>query len=684
MADPTPADSSRRKRDGRDRGRAGLDLPTADALFRRLLEAAPDGIVAVDHGGHIALANAEAERLFGYGPGDLVGRPIEALVPDHLRGAHARHRTGYHAEARTRPMGLGLELAGRRRDGSAFPAEISLSPLQTDAGPLVIGVVRDVTERERTEAARALAAIVEASDDAIIGKTLDGTITSWNPAAERMYGWTAEEMIGRPIAGLVPPDRAEELPAIFERLRRGERVEHFETVRVTKDGRRLDVSVSISPIADSSGAVTGAAAIARDVTARKQAEGIQRFLAEAGDVLASSLDYEATLATVARLTIPTLADFCTVYMVEPDGQLRSVTVAHADPRKEDLLRELVAIFRPDPTRPESVVGRVVRTGQPVLIPTIPQELVEALFPPDPRLRQILRELGDRSSMLVPLVARGQTLGVLTFTMAESGRHYGPADLSLAQELARRAALAVDNARLHQQVAERERRLQDLVGQLLAAQEEDRRRVAYEVHDGLAQVAASAHQHLQAFADRYPPRSPEARAGLDRALELARRTIREARRVVAGLRPTALDDFGLAAALRLQVEDLQGDGWEISFDEALGPERLPLALETALFRVAQEALTNVRKHAGTTRVRVVVERRDGLVRLEVRDWGRGFAPDAVDPGTGPGERVGLPGMRERIALLSGRCEVLSRPGAGTGVVAEVPLVPAAEAGRAPAP
>jgi PAS domain S-box-containing protein len=654
-----------------------------DALFRRLVEAAPDGIVAVDRAGRIVLANVQAELLFGFGPGDLVGQSVEALLPEDLRGLHAAHRGAYHADARIRTMGLGPELAGRRTDGTTFPAEIGLSPLATDAGPLVIGVVRDVTERKRTDSARALAAIVEASDDAIIGKTLDGIITSWNPAAERMYGWTAAEMVGQPISRLLPSERADDLPAILERMRRGERIDHFETVRMTNDGRRLDVSVSISPIADASGAVVGAAAIARDVTARKRAEATQGFLAEAGEVLASSLDYEATLATVARLTIPTLADFCTVFAVEPDAPLRWVAAAHTDPCKESLLRELATLYQPDPTRPDSVVGRVLRTGQPVLIPEIPTELVEALFPPIPRLRQILRELSDRSSMLVPLVARGQNLGVLTFTMAESGRRYGPADLSLAQDLARRAALAIDNARLHREVAERERRLQDLVGRLLAAQEEERRRVAYEVHDELAQVAAGTHQHLQAFADRYRPRSPEARAALDRALELARRTIREARRVVAGLRPTALDDFGLAVALRLLAEDLQGDGWDIACDEALGPERLPLAVETALYRVAQEALTNVRKHAGTTPVRVTLERSDRLVRLEVRDWGRGFAADAVEPGTGPGARVGLPGMRERIALLGGRCEVRSRPGGGTRVVVEVPLSRAAEAGRAPA-
>jgi signal transduction histidine kinase len=214
-----------------------------------------------------------------------------------------------------------------------------------------------------------------------------------------------------------------------------------------------------------------------------------------------------------------------------------------------------------------------------------------------------------------------------------------------------------------------------------AQEEERRRVAYEVHDDLAAVAASAHQHLQAFARHHRPRARGAREEFDQALELAQRMVRETRRVVANLRPTTLDDFGLAAALRLQVEELRAEGWQVSYQEALGPERLPPLLETALFRVAQEALTNVRKHAQITRVRVGLERAGREVRLMVEDEGRGFTPEALMRGTGAGERVGLPGMRERVAMLGGCCEVKSHPGAGTRVSVAIPLEPPTVEGTA---
>jgi len=138
---------------------------------------------------------------------------------------------------------------------------------------------------------------------------------------------------------------------------------------------------------------------------------------------------------------------------------------------------------------------------------------------------------------------------------------------------------------------------------------------------------------------------------------------------------------LPAAVRLQVEELMAEGWEVDHEEALGEERLPAEVETALYRVAQEALTNVRKHARTNRVHITLARRERSVRLEVRDYGRGFDPSAVSGDGGPGERVGLSSMRERIALLGGDFEILSKPGVGTPLVAKVPL-PASE-GRIPA-
>ncbi len=208
-------------------------------------------------------------------------------------------------------------------------------------------------------------------------------------------------------------------------------------------------------------------------------------------------------------------------------------------------------------------------------------------------------------------------------------------------------------------------------------EEERYHVAYELHDGLAQVVVSVHQHLQALASHYHPRSPQARKELDRALELAQRSVKEARRLIAGLRPTVLDDFGLATALRLQVEALRNDGWTLIFEEVLGPERLPPTIETTLFGVAQEALTNIRKHSHTTRARLSLERQDANIRLEVQDWGCGFEPRTLFKVYRPGEHVGIRAMQERVELLGGHLLVTSHPGFGTLVAAKIPILPSNE-------
>ena len=230
-----------------------------------------------------------------------------------------------------------------------------------------------------------------------------------------------------------------------------------------------------------------------------------------------------------------------------------------------------------------------------------------------------------------------------------------------------------------QLADRERQLEELVSKLITAQEEERRWLAYELHDSLIQMAVVTQRYIQTFADTHPPGSKVGLGELDRALELARQTVQEARRIVKGLRPTTLDDFGLATAVRQLVEELQKDGWEIGYEETLGKERLPAEVEITLYRVTQEALNNVQKHAQITAACVKLTQWGRKVRLEVRDEGRGFDPSAVSGEQGPVERMGLSSMRERVALLGGELEIRSKPGAGTSLVAEVPL-PATFEGR----
>ena len=353
-----------------------------------------------------------------------------------------------------RPRGKTAVSEDRRRSG--IVPQQGQSPRFTGWRPERLRIVREALSRlvemrsrfRQAEQARAqLAAIVESSTDAIIGKTLDGVITSWNRGAAAMYGYGADEVVGKSILLLFPPGREGELEDMLARVRSGEKIEQHEAVRVRKDGSLVDVSVSLSPIVERHGQVVGVATIARDITARKREQVGQGFLLQVGAVLASSLDHESILSEVAGLVVNHMSDWCAIDLVAADGTLQPVVVAHRDPSKVAMAMQLHS-HRPGSQEALYCMPRAVQTGQPQLYSEISAPVLK-VGSSDRAQLQRLRKAGVASVMIIPMIARGRTVGAIAFVSAEMGRHYDEVDLKLAEELTHRVALAMDNIRLFQ-------------------------------------------------------------------------------------------------------------------------------------------------------------------------------------------------------------------------------------------
>ena len=402
----------------------------AEALLSAsILEAIPDAVAAVNQQGLMIQVNSQTEAMFGYTRAEMIGQSVEMLVPERQRAQHRHHRADYHSRPKIRRMGPGLDLCGRRRDGSEFPVEISLSPVTTESGTMVLSVIRDVSDRKRIEqelrraneeldrrktrelrdSQNKLALIMESSEDAIIGKNLDGIITQWNKGAEQIYGYSAPEMIGRNVSLLCPPDRPDEIPRILEKIRQGQRVEYFESVRVTKDGRRLNMSISVSPIHDADGKVVGASVIGRDITAQKKIE----------DQLRQSQKMEA----VGRLAGGVAHDFnnllgivtaCTELLrkrVDGESLEYVENIRGAAKRGASLTRQLLAFSRRQPAQTQILdlnerlkeVGKLLKPlmGDDVEI-VLPSRAREAIVEADPgQLDQIVLNLAVNSRDAMP-------------------------------------------------------------------------------------------------------------------------------------------------------------------------------------------------------------------------------------------------------------------------------------------
>jgi PAS domain S-box-containing protein len=311
-----------------DNARLFAEAQAAEARYRGLFEGVADAILSIDDEGRFHDVNAAASELLGFEREELLGARLQDLI------APGAAQTEVEVLWRPRDGSWQGELDLRRKDGTILTVEARTTVVALSSGTVALSVVRDVSERHRAAVDRQrLAAIVDSSDDVIIGKTLDGTVTSWNQSAERLYGYTAEEMIGQSIARIFPPERIDELRDFMDRLRRGERISHHDAVRIAKDGRRIDISVSVSPVTDAAGRIVGAATIAQDIGERKRIEAAQRdFLAMVSHDLRSPL-------TVIRAS---------AQLLQRRGEYRETTIAtilgYAD-RMTRLIDDLADVVR---------------------------------------------------------------------------------------------------------------------------------------------------------------------------------------------------------------------------------------------------------------------------------------------------------------------------------------------------
>jgi PAS domain S-box-containing protein len=311
--------------------------------------------------------------------------------------------------------------------------------------------VRDEDEIHR------LAQVVRSTRDAVLSKDLDGVITSWNPAAIRLYGYSEAEAVGAHISLLIPADHKNEEQEILTRVRHGEAVETYETERIRKDGVRINVSLTISPIEHPQRGIVGASVIARDITAESRRRDAQDFLVAATRGLDASLDFDRTARTIVETAVPELAELCVLDFIRRDGWVGNSVVGAADP---DAAAVLEGIRRRTPLDPrcDHPVAQVLRAGRPMVWRdlTAPSVLEDVVQSDDHR--KLIEEARYQSAAVAPLVARGATLGTISFLHASTDMRYEAEDLSLLGELADRAAMALDNARLY---AERDQIAQNL-------------------------------------------------------------------------------------------------------------------------------------------------------------------------------------------------------------------------------
>jgi PAS domain S-box-containing protein len=585
-------------------------------VFRDVFNASPIGIAVENLDGQPLFVNPALCSMLGCSEEELRGKHcVQFSPPDDAEKDWAlfqKLRAGLTDHYQ-------LEKRYFRRDGSLVWGRLSLSLLNHRPSPLVLAMVEDITEKKTAEEARFRhAAIVESSEDAIASGTLDGIIVSWNAGAQRMYGYTEAEAVGKPITMLLPPELPDEENKILETLRAGGHIEHFETIRVTKTGKKINVSLTISPIKDASGRTVGISGIARDITEGKRAE---KALAEMNRNLvaqAALLQAREELLRVFVKNVP-----AAVAMLDRDMRYLQVSDRWCSDNSVEA---------------SELLGRS---------------------------RELSPEMPDRWKEVNRRALQGETLRADEDRWESGGstrwarwevRPWRAADgtvggiLILAEDITRRK--------------ETEETLSDMTRKLIEAQEQERARIGRELHDDINQRLAMLSLELEQLQENPSEIQP-------RVKELRRQMAEVSNDVQAlshDLHSSKLEYLGVVAGMKSWCKEFaERQNMEIDFRSDVS-SILPLAVGLSLFRVLQEALNNAIKHSGVKRIEVQLREESGEIHLIVSDSGRGFDVEAAKQGKG----LGLTSMRERVRLVNGTIGIDSKPMGGTVIHVRVPF------------
>ena len=629
--------------------RVRQELEKREQQFREMIDALPAAIYTTDAEGRLTHFNPAAI--------DFSGREPELGTDQWCISWKLYHPDGRPMPHDECPMAValkggqvikGTEAIAERPDGSRrwfipFP-----TPLWDHQGKIVGGInmLLDITERKDAERATSLlAAIVDSSDDAIISKNLDGTITSWNKGAERLFGYTVPEAVGQHITLIVPWERRAEEEDILRRLARGERVDHFETVRRRKDGGTFDVSLTISPLHESSGRVVGASNIARDISERKRIERALRESEERFRALVNATSY-------------------VVYRVSPDwSEMRQFEGNGSLPDTGKLTKEwLQEYVHPD--------------DRALVLQTIREALrTKTMLQLEYRVRRSDGGLGWTYSRAVPLLdVKGDIIewfGAASDVTArkEAEESYRKLAETLDAEVRARTR---DLEERNTEILRQSEQVRELSWRLLRAQDEERRHIARELHDSAGQTLTVLGMNLAQLVQKTGRAAPELATEAESIQEIVQQLHRDIRTTSYLLHPPLLDENGLYSALSWYTQGLaERSSLEIKLDISHDFGRLPRDLELAVFRLVQECLTNVHRHSGSKTAKIRIAREDGQIAVEIQDRGQGMSAQRLAEIQSGGSGVGIRGMRERLSQFKGLMKIESDH-TGTRILVSIPV------------